>query len=154
MYALSEDGHRLKDQDLFAEDAGHDAGARVASGELVGLVIRPLSDLNSAAHTLALPPDLTGFLPDNISWAPDEDRIAFTIGGKLAVVDVSADSLADATFVDPSDGSHWPAPPTRSRGRSASSREAIRCIPRDRAASSVWTWSRARRRRSFPRKVA
>lgn len=28
MYALSEDGHRLKDQDLFAEDAGHDAGAR------------------------------------------------------------------------------------------------------------------------------
>ena len=107
MYALSEDGHRLKDQDLFAEDAGHDAGARVASGELVGLVIRPLSDLNSAAHTLALPPDLTGFSPDNISWAPDEDRIAFTIGGKLAVVDVSADSLTDATFVDPSDGSHW-----------------------------------------------
>ena len=85
MYALSEDGHRLKDQDLFAEDAGHDAGARVASGELVGLVIRPLSDLNSAAHTLALPPDLTGFSPDNISWAPDEDRIAFTIGGQLAV---------------------------------------------------------------------
>lgn len=107
MYALSEDGHRLEDQDLFAEDAGHDAAARVASGELVGLVIRPLSDLNSAAHTLALPPDLTGFSPDNISWAPGEDRIAFTIGGKLAVVDVSADSLADATFVDPSDGSHW-----------------------------------------------
>ncbi len=107
MYALSEDGHRLKDQDLFAEDAGHDADSRVASGELVGLVIRPLSDLKSAASTLALPPDLTGFSPDNISWAPGEERIAFTIGGKLAVVDVSADSLADATFVDPPSGSHW-----------------------------------------------
>jgi len=107
MYALSEDGHRLKDQDLFAEDAGHDADSRVASGELVGLVIRPLSDLKSVAPTLALPPDLTGFSPDNISWAPGEERIAFTIGGKLAVVDVSADSLADATFVDPPRGSHW-----------------------------------------------
>ena len=116
MYALSQDGHRLKDQDLFAEDAGHDAGARVASGELVGLVIRPLSDLNSAAYTLALPPDVTGFAPDNISWARGEDRVAFTIGGRLAVVDVSADSLADATFVEPPDGSHWSGAAYTSQG--------------------------------------
>ena len=107
MYVLSEDGHRLKDEDLFAEDAGHDAGTRVASGELVGVVIRPLSDLNSAAYTLALPPDLTGYSPDNITWAPGGDRIAFTLGGRLAVVDVSANSLADATYLDPPDGSHW-----------------------------------------------
>ena len=107
MYTLSEDGHRLEDQDLFAEDAAHDAGTRVASGELVGLVIRPLSDLNSAAYTLALPPDLTGFSPDNISWSSKEDRVAFTLGGRLAVVDVSADSLADATYVEAPAGSHW-----------------------------------------------
>jgi hypothetical protein len=107
MYALSEDGHRLDDQDLFAEDAGHDAGARVASGELVGLVLRPLDDLNSAAYTLAPPPDVSGWSPDNISWSAAGDRIAFTLGGVIGVVEVSADSLADATFVHPPDGSYW-----------------------------------------------
>lgn len=107
MYALSEDGHRLKDQDLFAEDAGHDADTRVASGELVGLVIRPLEDLNSAAYTLAPPADVSGWSPDSISWSTADDRIAFTLGGQIGVVDVSADSLADATFVDPPGGSYW-----------------------------------------------
>ena len=107
MYALSEDGHRLKDQDLFAEDAGHDAATRVASGELVGLVIRPLDDLNSAAYTLAPPAGVSGWSPDSISWSTADDRIAFTLGGEIGVVAVSADSLADATFVDPPDGSYW-----------------------------------------------
>jgi hypothetical protein len=107
MYALSEDGHRLKDQDIFAEDAGHDADARVASGELVGLVIRPLSDLNSAAYTLAPPPGVSGVSPDSISWSAVDDRIVFTLGDTIGVVDVSADSLADATYVDPPDGSYW-----------------------------------------------
>jgi hypothetical protein len=107
MYALSEDGHRLKDQDLFAEDAGHDAVARVASGELVGLVIRPLDDLNSAAYTLALPADVSGWSPDSISWSTGDDRIAFVLGGEIGAVDVSADSLADATFVDSPEGSYW-----------------------------------------------
>jgi hypothetical protein len=117
MYALAEDGRRLKDQDLFAEDAGHDAqGTRVASGELVGLVIRPLSDLNSAAYTLALPPDLSGFSPDNISWSTEEDRVAFTLGGRLAVVDVSAESLADATYVEAPAGSHWAGAASTSDG--------------------------------------
>jgi hypothetical protein len=107
MYVLSEDGHRLKGQDLFAEDAGHDAGTRVASGELVGLVIRPLEDLNSAAYTLAPPPDVSGFSPDNISWTVGAERIVFTLGGTLGAVDVSAGSLADATFLNPSEGMHW-----------------------------------------------
>jgi hypothetical protein len=107
MYALSEDGHRLKDQDIFAEDAGHDADSRVASGELVGLVIRPLSDLNSAAYTLAPPPDVSGFSPDSISWSAADDNIVFTLGDTIGVVEVSADSLADATYVDPPDGSYW-----------------------------------------------
>jgi hypothetical protein len=107
MYALSEDGHRLKDQDLFAEDAGHDADKRVASGELVGLVIRALPDLASATATLGLPPGLSGFAPEDISWSPDANRILFTIGGKLAVVDASAGSLVDATYVEASAGAHW-----------------------------------------------
>jgi hypothetical protein len=107
MYTLSEDGHRLKDQDLFAEDAGHDDGMRVASGELVGLVIRPLDDLNSAAYTLAPPSDVSGWSPDSISWATAGDRIAFTLGGAIGVVEVSADSLGDATFLDAPDGSYW-----------------------------------------------
>jgi hypothetical protein len=107
MYALSEDGHRLKDQDLFAEDAGHDARMRVASGELVGLVLRPLEDLNSAAYTHALPSDVSGWSPDSISWSTAGDRIAFTLGGEIGVVDVAADSLGDATFLAPPDGSYW-----------------------------------------------
>jgi hypothetical protein len=107
MYALSEDGQRLKDQDIFAEDAGHDADTRVASGELVGLVIRPLSDLNSAAYTLAPPPNVSGVSPDSISWSAADDRIFFTMGDTIGVVDISADSLADATYVDPPDGSYW-----------------------------------------------
>ena len=107
MYALSENGHRLKDQDLFAEDAGHDAGMRVATGELVGLVLRPLDDLNSAAYTLALPADVSGWSPDSISWSTADDSIAFTLGGEIGVVDVSADSLGDAMYVDPPDGSYW-----------------------------------------------
>ena len=107
MYALSEDGHRLKDQDIFAEDAGHDADMRVASGELVGLVIRPLSDLNSAAYTLAPPPNVSGVSPDSISWSAADDRIVFTLGDTIGIVAVSADSLADATYVDPPDGSYW-----------------------------------------------
>jgi hypothetical protein len=107
MYALSEDGHRLKDQDLFAEDAGHDADKRVASGELVGLVIRALSDLSSATATLGLPPGLSGFAPEDISWSPEANRILFTIGGKLAVVDASAGSLVDATYVEAPAGAHW-----------------------------------------------
>jgi hypothetical protein len=107
LYALGEDGHRLEDQDIFAEDVGHDADTRLASGELVGLVIRPLSDLNSAAYTLAPPADVSGFSPDNISWSPAEDRVVFTLGDTIGVVDVSADSLADATYLDPPDGSYW-----------------------------------------------
>jgi hypothetical protein len=107
MYALDEDGHRLKDQDIFAEDAGHDGDSRVASGELVGLVIRPLSDLNSAAYTLAPPPDVSGFSPDSISWSAADENIVFTLGDTIGVVDVSADSLADATYVDPPAGSYW-----------------------------------------------
>jgi len=107
MYALSKDGHRLKDQDLFAEDAGHDADKRVASGELVGLVIRALPDLASATATLSLPPDLNGFAPEDISWSPEANRILFTIGGKLAVVDASAGSLVDATYVEAPSGAHW-----------------------------------------------
>jgi len=107
MYALSEDGQRLKDQDLFAEDAGHDGGMRVASGELVGLVLRPLDDLNSAAYTLAPPSGVSGWSPDSISWSTADDRIAFTLGGEIGVVDVSADSLGDARFVHPPDGSYW-----------------------------------------------
>jgi hypothetical protein len=107
MYALSEDGHRLKDQDLFAEDAGHDAHKRVASGELVGLVIRALPDLASATATLGLPPGLSGFAPEDISWSPEGNRILFTIGGKLAVVDASASSLVDATYVEAPAGAHW-----------------------------------------------
>jgi hypothetical protein len=108
LYALTEQGKRLKHQDLFAEDAGRDAGgSRVASGELVGLVIRPLSNLTSALSTIALSPDLIGFAPEDISWSPEADRILFTVGGKLAVVEASAASLAEATYLDPSRGFHW-----------------------------------------------
>jgi hypothetical protein len=108
MYALTEDGRRLKDQDLFAFDAGHDAdGARVASGEIMGLVIRPVQHLTSATSTLGLPPGLRGFAPEDISWSPEANRILFTIGGKLAVVDASAGSLVDATYLEAPAGAHW-----------------------------------------------
>ena len=137
MYALSEDGHRLKDQDIFAEDAGHDADSRVASGELVGLVIRPLSDLNSAAYTLAPPPDVSGFSPDNISWSAADDKSSSHRRERSASSTYPPiHSPMRRSWIRPM-GRTGPAPPTRSRGQSRSSREATRCIRPGRAGSCV-----------------
>jgi len=108
IYALGDDGRRMQEQDLFALDAQADrAGERLATGEIIGLVIRPLPGPASPSATLDLSRNQEGFAPEDLSWSPDGRRILFTIGGALGVVDASASSLAEATYVDAPPGSYW-----------------------------------------------
>jgi hypothetical protein len=108
IYVLGEEGRRMKKQDLFAWDAQADpAGGRLATGEIIGLVIRPLPDPSSPSTTLDLAKGQEGFAPEDLSWSPDGGRILFTIGGRLGVVDASAGSLAEATYADAPPGSYW-----------------------------------------------
>jgi hypothetical protein len=154
MYALSEDGHRLKDQDLFAEDAGHDADKRVASGELVGLVIRALPDLASATATLGLPPGLSGFAPRTSPGRPT--RIASSSRSEES--SPSSTPLPVPSSMRPT----WrrlPAPtgrvpPTRRTVRSRSSKAANSFILPVQVGSCAWIWRQASPRCSSPRRVA
>lgn len=108
IYVLDENGRRMKEDDLFAVDAQADpAGDRLATGEIIGLAIWPLPGFASPATTLDLSTDQEGFAPEDLSWSADGGRILFTIGGRLGMVDASARSLAEATYVDAPTGSYW-----------------------------------------------
>lgn len=108
MYVLDEDGRRMKKHDLFAIDAKPDpVGERLATGEIIGLAIRPLPDFAKATTTLDLSEDQIGFAPEDLSWSADGSQILFTIGGRLGLVDAGARSLSDATYVEAPSGAYW-----------------------------------------------
>lgn len=108
LYVLDEDGRRMEKQELFALDAAADpAGERLATGESIGLVIRPLPGFSLPTATLHLPTGQEGLAPEDLSWSPDGSRVLFTIGGRLGVVDASSRSLSEAIYADAPPGSYW-----------------------------------------------
>jgi hypothetical protein len=108
LYVIGEDGRRMENQDLFALDAAADpAGERLATGEIIGLVIRSLPSFSSPTATLDLPTGQEGLAPEDLSWSPDGSRVLFTIGGRLGVVDASSRSLSEAIYADAPPGSYW-----------------------------------------------
>jgi hypothetical protein len=101
LYVLGEYGRQMENQDLFAVDAAADpAGERLATGEIIGLVIRPLPGFTSPTTTLDLPTGQVGLAPEDLSWSPQGNRVLFTIGGRLGVVDASSRSLSEAIYAE------------------------------------------------------
>jgi hypothetical protein len=92
------------------------AGARVAIGGIPGIAIHDSSLAPRPLRTLEADPAVMDNMPTDPSWSPDGRQLAFTVGGRLGVVAVTAASLAEADILAPDEGTHWSSPAYTAEG--------------------------------------
>jgi hypothetical protein len=108
IYLLDEAGQR---HDKFSgwDPQVDPTGMRVAIGGIPGITIHE-SLAPRPRRTLEADPAVIDNMPTDPSWSPDGQELAFTVGGRLGVVTLTAGSLAEADILEPDEGTHWSSP--------------------------------------------
>jgi hypothetical protein len=97
-------GHESRRPPMLGDDPELDpTGRLVASGQLDGLSIDRAGG-DGASRTIRV---RRGYFATDPAWSPDSSRVAFTVRGRLFVVDPSIGSIRGLSPIESGRGSYW-----------------------------------------------